>query len=242
MTAMYPVSVAARPAPFALDPPRTAVLVVDMENDFGAAGGLLAHAGIDITPIRALIRPIADVVSCARAIGTTVIYLKMEFRPDLSDLGGPTSANALVHRHFGVGEAVRAPDGSDGRFLVQGTWNTAIVAELIPEAVDIVVSKHRYSGFYGTDLDVILKSRGIETLVFTGCTTSVCVESTLRDAFFRDYRCLLLADCVAEPIGAELARSNHEATLLVTELQFGWVADSAAFMTACAPQAVLVPT
>ena len=165
----------------------------------------------------------------------------MEFRPDLSDLGGPTSANALVHRHFGVGDAVRAPDGSDGRFLVRGTWNTAIVAELTPDAADIVVSKHRYSGFYGTDLDVILRSRGIETLVFTGCTTSVCVESTLRDAFFHDYRCLLLADCVAEPIGAELARSNHDATLLVTELQFGWVADSAAFMTACAAPAVLSP-
>ena len=76
------------------------------------------------------------------------------------------------------------------------------------------MSKHRFSGFYGTDLDVILKGLGVETLVFTGCTTSVCVDSTLRDAFYRDYRCLLLSDCTGEPIGSDLARSNHDASLL----------------------------
>ncbi len=100
-----------------------------------------------------------------------------------------------------------------------------------------MVTKHRYSGFYGTDLDVILRGLDIKYLVFTGCTTSVCVESTLRDAMYRDYCCLLLADCTAEPIGHELARSNHEASLLVTERLFGWVCESGALIEALEAQA-----
>ena len=79
---------------------------------------------------------------------------------------------------------------------------------------------------------------GVTSLVFTGCTTSVCVESTLRDAFFRDYRCLLLADCTAEPVGNGLPRSNHEATLLLVELAFGWVSDSTALVQALSEQPV----
>lgn len=232
------VTIGAMPAALVLDPRHTAVLVVDMQNDFGSKGGLFARAGIDIAPIQAVVPPITRVLSTARGTGLSVIYLKMEFRPDLSDLGEPDSPNAIKHRLFGVGETVIAPDGSEGRFLVKGTWNTEILEELTPQAEDIVVSKQRFSGFYGTELDTILKTLGVKNLVFTGCTTSVCVESTLRDAAFRDYRCVLLADCTAEPIGADLPRSNHEATLLVTELLFGWVSDSAAFIEAFARQPV----
>ncbi len=104
--------------------------------------------------------------------------------------------------------------------------------ELAPEPGDIVLYKHRYSGFYKTDLDDILKSLGVQHLIFTGCTTSVCVESTMRDAMFRDYYCLLLADCTAEPIGDDLPRSNHDASLLVAQLLFGWVSGSAELVTA----------
>jgi ureidoacrylate peracid hydrolase len=111
-------------------------------------------------------------------------------------------------------------------------WNTQIVCELAPEPGDIVVSKHRFSGFYGTDLEMILRGLGIEYLVFTGCTTSVCVESTMRDAMFRDFRCILLADCTAEPIGEGLPRSNHDASLLVLQAVFGWISDSAHFLGA----------
>lgn len=232
----YTTSIKAQPAPLALDPRHTAVLVVDMQNDFGSEGGIFASAGIDIAPIQAVVDPIARVLAAARGAGLPVIYLKMEFRPDLSDLGGPDSPNAVKHRLFGVGRPITAPDGSEGRFLVRGTWNTQIVEGLTPEDGDIVVSKQRFSGFYGTELDTILKTLGVTNLVFTGCTTSVCVESTLRDAAFRDYRCVLLADCTAEPIGADLPRSNHDATLLVTELLFGWVSDSASFVEAFAPQ------
>ena len=127
---------------------------------------------------------------------------------------------------------LRRPTVAKGRTLVKGTWGTEILPELTPEQDDIVVAKHRYSGFFETELDAILREHGIESLVFTGCTTSVCVDSTLRDAFYRDYRCLLLSDCTGEPIGSDLARSNHEASLLVIERLFGWVSDSRSLLRA----------
>lgn len=224
------VAIQAEPGPMTIEPAETAVIVVDMMNDFVSEGGMFARAGIDVAPIRALIEPIARVLEGARRAGMRVIYLKMEFRTDLSDLGGEDSTNAIRHRLFGVGEPVGAPDGTAGRLLVRGTWNTEIVDGLAPEPGDIVVSKRRFSGFYGTELDTILKTLGTKSLVFTGCTTSVCVESTLRDAFFRDYRCLLLADCTAEPIGSDAPRTNHEATLAVIQAVFGWVSSSQAFL------------
>ena len=129
-----------------------------------------------------------------------------------------------------VGNRVIAPDAREGRILVKDTWNTEIVPELAPRPGDLVVSKNRYSGFYETSLDAALKERGIKDLVFTGCTTSVCVESTLRDAMFRGYRCLLLSDCAAEPLGATELRTNHEASLLVIEKLFGWISSSRDFL------------
>ena len=232
------LSIEARPMPFALDPSRTAVIVVDMQNDFASEGGAFARAGLDIIPTQNIIAPIARVLAAARDTGMKVIYLKMAFRPDLSDVGAPDSKNWSAHTFLGLGEPVTGPDGQPSRLFIKDTWNTEIVSELTPQPSDIVVTKHRYSGFYGTDLDVILRGIGIKYLVFTGCTTSVCVESTLRDAMFRDYCCLLLADCTAEPIGQELARSNHEASLLVTERLFGWVSESATLMEALEAQAI----
>jgi ureidoacrylate peracid hydrolase len=222
------ITVSAKPEPVSFDPSRSAVIVVDMQNDFGSEGGMFALGGIDISRIRGVIPPIAQVVAAARRAGITVVYLKMGFRPDLSDAGGPGAPNWLKHQQLRCpGEAVTAPDGTASRILVRDTWNTDIVPELNPEPHDIVLYKHRFSGFYETDLDQVLKSRSIKHLIFTGCTTSVCVESTLRDAMFRDYTCLLLEDCTAEPIGAGLARSNHDASLLVVQALFGWVTNSA---------------
>jgi len=161
-----------------------------------------------------------------------VIYLKMAFRADLSDAGGPDAPNWLKHLPLRAGEITTTPRGTASRILVRDTWNTDIVDELRPDASDIVLYKHRYSGFYQTDLDTVLKSRDITSLVFAGWTTSVCVESTVRDAMFRDYHCLVLEDCTAEPIGNGLPRSNHEATLLAIQILFGWVSDSARLITA----------
>jgi ureidoacrylate peracid hydrolase len=102
--------------------------------------------------------------------------------------------------------------------------------ELVPEPADLQLYKHRFSGFYQTKLDATLEQHGIRYLIVTGCTTSICVESTVRDAMFRDYFCILLSDCCAEPIGHQLSRSNHEASLLVIETLFGWVAHSVALI------------
>ena len=110
--------------------------------------------------------------------------------------------------------------------LPSGVKESDIVPELAPAPGDIIVVKPRWTGFYKTNLDAILRERGITTLVFTGGTTSNCLEATLRDAFFHDYRCLLLADCTWEPIGNRLSRSNYEATLLLVEVTYGWVSDS----------------
>lgn len=228
------VTLGAEPEPVSIDLDRTAVLVIDMQNDFGAAGGSFERAGIDIAPIVRAVEPTARVLDAARAASLPVVYLVMQFSPDLSNAGGPEAPNRLKHLPLAIGEPVPAPDGSTGRGFIAGTWNTAILPRLTPKAGDIVVPKHRYSGFFETQLDTVLRTRNIAHLVVTGCTTSVCVESTVRDAMFRDYRCVVLEDCTGEPIAADQSRSNHEASLLTIRLLFGWVSTSARFCEAIA--------
>lgn len=234
------VSINARPNRMSLNPTKAAVIVVDMENDFGAVGGMFHRAGLDISGIQAAIAPTARVLGAARRAGIPVVYLTMGFRPDLSDMGPEGAPNRDRHLFFGVGQSVDAPDGTKSRILIRDTWNTEIVVELRPAPEDTVVYKHRFSGFFETDLGARLRRLGATDLIFTGCTTSVCVESTIRDAMFRDYRCLLLEDCTAEPIGEGLARSNHEASLLVIETLFGWVSTSAELTEALERSAVSV--
>ncbi len=229
------LSVDARPEPFELSPATTAVIVVDMQNDFGHPGGMFGRAGIDLTGIRATIAPTARVLEAARANDMTVVFLKMAFKPDLSDAGAPSAPNWLKHLPMKAGDHTISPTGSPSRVLIRDTWNTDIIDELPLGPTDLTVYKHRFSGFFETDLDDLLKARGITHLVFVGCTTSVCVESTMKDAMFRDYHCLILEDCVDEAIGDGLPRSNHEASLLVMQLLVGWVADSACFEAALRP-------
>ena len=154
----------------------------------------------------------------------------MGYQPDLSDLGAPDSVNRTRHLKFGVGQTIRAPDGRESRILIRDTWDTDIVDELKPQANDITIYKTRFSGFYQTDLDRTLKKLGVKDLIMTGVTTSICVDSTVRDAMFRDYLCVLLKDCMSEPIGSTLSRTNHEASLLTAEVLLGWVSDSGEFL------------
>jgi ureidoacrylate peracid hydrolase len=226
------VSIDARPEPFRIELSDAAVVVVDMQNDFGAEGGMFDRVGIPISGIQAAVAPTKRVVDAARRASIQIVYLKMQFEPDLSNAGGPDAPNFVIHRRLGVGDPVQAPDGREGRILIRDTWNTEILPELAPQGGDIIVAKHRFSGFFETDLDAILRGRGITSLIFTGCTTSVCVESTLRDAFFRDYRCLLLEDCSAEPIGGDRSRSNHDASVLTIETLFGCISASGTFADA----------
>src|SRR5438876_6820752 len=226
------VTLNAKPEPIAIDPARSAVIVVDMENDFVAKGGMFDRAGRDISGAQKAIAPTARVLAAARQAGMKIVYLKMGYRPDLSDLGATDSVNRTRHLKFGVGQTIRAPDGRDSRVLIRDTWDTDIVPELKPQPDDIVIYKTRFSGFYQTDLDATLKKIGIKYLIVTGVTTSICVESTVRDAMFRDYLCVLLKDCMSEPIGHDLPRSNHEASLLSVEVLLGWVSDSEHFIKA----------
>lgn len=226
------LSLDAQPTRVTFDTLTTAVLVIDMQNDFAAPGGMFDRAGIDITGIRQAVAPTARMLASARRAGIWVIYLKMGYRADLADLGAADSVNRVRHLQLGVGRTVKAPDGSESRVLVRDTWNTAILPELTPEPGDDVLYKTRFSGFFETDLDARLRRRGIRHLIVTGCTTSICVESTVRDAMFRDYLCVLLADCMSEPIGGSLPRTNHEASLLSTEVLLGWTSTSEAFVRA----------
>ena len=221
------VQLNAKPEPIQIDLSRTAVVVVDMQNDFCSKGGLLEFQGIDLSIIQAIVPQIRTVLSTARKVGLKIIYLKMAYRPDLSDLGPEGSPNWNANRE--AGKPVKAPNGVESRILIRDTWNTEIIDELKPEPRDISLYKTRFSGFYQTDLDSTLKSLGIRYLIVVGCTTSICVESTIRDAEFRDYSPILLSDCTAEPQGYGLPRSNHEASLFIIRENFGWVSTSDQF-------------
>ena len=232
------VTVHAKPEPIAIDTARTAVIVVDMENDFAAKGGMFVRVGVDISGAQKAIAPTAKVLAAARQAGLKIIYLKMGYRSDLSDLGETDSVNRTRHLKFGVGQKIQAPDGRESRVLIRDTWDTDVVPELKPQPNDIVIYKTRFSGFYKTDLDATLKKFGMKYLIVTGVTTSICVESTVRDAMFRDYLCVLLSDCMSEPIGNDLPRTNHDASLLNVEVLLGWVSDSEQFIKALSEKTV----
>ncbi|MBB5060488.1 ureidoacrylate peracid hydrolase [Granulicella aggregans] len=222
------IKIPAKPAPIEVDLSKTAVIVIDMQNDFVSKSGMLDRLGADISMIQRAVAPTCQLIAAARRLGMTIIYLKMAFKPDLLDVGPEGSPNWIAHQYAGVGKTMTAPDGRAGRILVRDTWNTEVVAELEPKANDIQIYKHRYSGFFETDLDARLKQLGVRKLLVTGCTTSVCVESTVRDAMFLDYSSIVLEDCVGEPLGNDLARTNHEASLyVIAGRNFGWVSSSA---------------
>lgn len=224
-TAMQTMEIQATPEPVEIDPARTAVLVIDMQNAFGSPGGMFDKAGIGISGIQAAVAPTRAAVEAARRAGMKIVYLKMGFLPDLSDIGAEDAPIVRFHLRLGAKDGV----------LTRDEWGTDILDELAPGEDDTVLYKTRFSGFYRTELDELLKGSGIKHLIVTGCTTSICVESTVRDAFFRDYHCVVLEDCTAEPMGADLSRSNHDATILLVERIFGSVSTSTNFIDALHP-------
>ena len=178
MSSAKGIQVDARPEPLTFDPTSAAVIVVDMQNDFAASGGMFDRAGIPVDAIQAIVDPTRQVLQASRAAGILVVYLKMQFAADLSDarpVQRPQPSQACATRPRGGNDYARWPRG---RILVEDRWNTEIVAALTPQPRDRVVPKHRYSGFFETELDSILQESEVETLIFTGATTSVCVEST----------------------------------------------------------------
>jgi|SRR5579871_362524 len=209
----------AKPEPVEIDFHQAAVVVVDMQNGFASKGGLLDLAGADISGAPAVVRSIGILLAAARAAGVPVVYLQMGFKPDLSNSGGPTSPN--WHKELALRMMNCRPE-LKGKLLIEGTWDFAIVDELQPQPGDLVQVKTRYSGFARTDLDAKLRAQGIRYLLFAGIATNVCVESTLRDAFFLDYWPILVTDGVM-PAGPP---AMQEATLFNVESFFGWTVDS----------------
>jgi len=205
----------AKPGPLEIDLAKSAVVIVDMQNAFAAKGGMLDIAGVDISDAARVVDSIRKVLEAARRVRVQVVYVQMGYKPDLSNSGGPNSPN--FHKELAMHLMNCRPE-LKGKLLTEGTWDFAIVDELKPEPGDLVVLKTRYSGFAGTTLDSQLHTRGIRYLFFAGIATNVCVESTLRDAYFQDYWPILIADG-AMPAGPA---AMHEATLFNVENFFGW--------------------
>ena len=213
----------ARPEPVEIDWEKSAVVVVDMQNSFASRQGMLDLAGFDISGAPQVVRSIASMLDAARPAGIPIVYLQVGYRADLSDSGGPDSPN--WHKELGIRMMNSRPE-LKGKLVTIGTWDFAIVDELQPHAGDLVVVKTRYSGFAHTALDAELRQRGIRYLFFTGIATNVCVESTLRDAYFLDYWPILITD------GAMAAGppAMHEATVQNVENYFGWTVTAAEFI------------
>jgi ureidoacrylate peracid hydrolase len=211
----------ARPEALEIDPARTAVIVVDMQNAFASKGGMFDIAGLDISGAPRAIAGTRRVIDAAHAAGTPVIYLQMSFRPDLSDAGDATIPS--WHKEIALVTMRRHPEHR-GKLLVDGTWDAAIVDGLKPEPRDLVIRKSRYNGFTGTDLEGELRARHVRHLLFTGVATNICVESTARNAFFLDFWPVIVEDAVNHA-GPDFTR---QATLWAFENVLGWVTDSAA--------------
>jgi ureidoacrylate peracid hydrolase len=213
----------AKPEPIELDITSSAIVVVDMQNAFATKGGMLDLAGVDISGAARVISSIRAVLDAARPAGMRVVYLQMGYKPDLSNAGGPGSPNP--RKELAMCMMGRREEWK-GKLLTEGTWDFALVDELAPVAGDLVIVKTRYSGFAGTPLDAQLRVRGIRHLLFTGIATNVCVESTLRDAYFLEYWPVLVRDCTMQAGPPSL----QEASMYNVESFFGWTCTSQALL------------
>jgi ureidoacrylate peracid hydrolase len=214
------VVIPAQPEPIKLDIERTALIVVDMQNAFCKKGGTFDIIGmLDEAGAKRVIETDKKVIEASRRQGIKIIYLRMAYRPDLSNAGGPESPN--YWKELAMVTMRERPEWK-GRFLTIGGWDWEIIDELKPRAEDIAVDKNRYSGFANTELDAILRTHNIKYLLFIGIATNVCVESTLRDAYFHEYFPVMVSDGCGN-IGPDY--TQQAAIWNVSEV-FGWVTTS----------------
>jgi biuret amidohydrolase len=207
----------ARPYEFQFDPSRTALVIIDMQRDFLEPGGFGAALGNDVSLLRSAIAPIGAVLAAFRAAGMRVIHTREGHRPDLSDL--PQAKHRRGRFATRIGDA-----GPMGRILVRGAEGHNIIPELTPASGEKVIDKPGKGAFYATDLEAILRARGITQLILAGVTTEVCVHTTLREANDRGFECLVLEDGTASYFP-----EFHRAALDMACAQdgiFGWVAAS----------------
>jgi nicotinamidase-related amidase len=190
-----PLALRAQPKPVRIDLARTALVVVDMQNDFCHPDGWLAGIGVDVAPARAAIGPVAALLDPLRAAGVPVIWLNWGARPDRANL-----SPALLHVYDGAaeGRGIGAPLGPRASpVLEEGSWSAQVVEELAIAPQDIRVSKHRMSGFLDTPLAAILQNLRVDTLLFAGVNADQCVLHTLADANFLGFDTLMIEDAVA---------------------------------------------
>jgi nicotinamidase-related amidase len=213
----------AEPYPFDLDPVQASLLIIDMQRDFLEPGGFGAALGNDVSQLRRAIAPTRSLLKQARAAALTIIHTREGHRPDLADL--PPAKKARGRLPAGIGDA-----GPMGRILVRGEPGHDIIPELYPLPGEPVVDKPGKGAFFATDLDAMLKNRGIAQLIVCGVTTEVCVNTTVREANDRGYDCVVVADCVGSYFP-----EFHEMGLRMIKAQggiFGWVASSDAVIAA----------
>jgi nicotinamidase-related amidase len=214
---MQNATIAAEPAPLTIDLDRTALIIIDMQRDFLEPGGFGAALGNDVSQLKSAVGPIRAVLDAARGSGMLVIHTREGHRPDLSDAPPLKVERGDPALRIGA-------DGPMGRILVRGEAGHDIIAELYPAAGEPVIDKPGKGAFYQTDLELLLKNRGIETLLVCGVTTEVCVNTTVREANDRGFRCIVLSDCCASYFP-----EFHAAGLAMIKAQggiFGWVSAS----------------
>jgi ureidoacrylate peracid hydrolase len=216
------VTLPARPEPIRVAVDETALIVVDMQNAYASPGGYLDLAGFDIGGAAKVIAQTAKVLGIARAAGMPVIYFQNGWDPAYVEAGGPGSPN--FHKSNAL-KTMRARPDLTGTLLVRGTWDYALVDALAPKEGDIVLPKTRYSGFFNSQLDSVLRTRGVRNIVLVGIATNVCVESTLRDGFFLEYFGIMLEDATHQA-GPEYLQ---QASVYNVETFFGWVSSVADF-------------
>jgi ureidoacrylate peracid hydrolase len=220
-----PFDLAARPEHLNLMAAETAVIVIDMQNAYASPGGYVDLAGFDISGAAGAIQQIKEVLRQARAAGIQVVYLQNGWDEDYIEAGTPLSPN--YHKSNALKTMRRNPN-LRGQLLARGGWDYEIVDELTPQPGDIRVAKTRYSAFYNSQLDSILRARSIRNLIFVGIATNVCVESTLRDGFHLEYFGIVLEDATHH-LGPAFIQ---QASLYNIETFFGWVSTVADFTAA----------
>jgi ureidoacrylate peracid hydrolase len=216
------VILGARPEAVRVLPAETAVVVIDMQNAYASPGGYVDQAGFDISGAAGTIGRIAAVLETARKAGIQIVYLQNGWDPDYVEAGGPGSPN--WHKSNAL-KTMRARPELAGTLLARGSWDYALVDALAPQPGDITLHKTRYSAFFNSQLDSVLRARGIRTIVFVGIATNVCVESTLRDGFHLEYFGVVLEDATHHLGPPEM----QAASVYNIEKFFGWVSSTAEF-------------